>query len=459
MADLSAMLYNAQMPWHLLSWWLRRLKCHACRAVQTWRREAEWPLLVVGVVLLLSFVIHFLGYQLAKHRATWPFPLSVIVESITENEAGVIFQKPEWEGRIGWRKPMIFGISNAMVACSLKEAIRSQKLFSRRLLSHVAAWSTAVEVAIITLQAWRGEASHFNATTTVNALLYAAKLVGVSLLGMSCVAATAGVLFFPSRPQMDGTLKNRCILSACKVAALQHGTLLLCLAVAIGVGQLLYGHYGLARSSMDEDELCLWATAGASKSPCYEIYGRAVVKLAHFLPLHATEVLLFLAWAVEQVWPEPVAKSGTHQDISQKPHNTSETRQEAEHSNAGLLLMRIAAAGHWGLGLLGVVQVLRGASLHRTMEITRGPGSVLFLSVTSIMLAFIGVFIAPLFHHLHEFPWQQMSSRPATSCQKQGSADGECGQCNNGLLHLQTLKPMQDPKQQADQGHNMRQRC
>ena len=51
--------------------------------------------------------------------------------------------------------PTAQGISNAMIFASLRHATRAQRLVSRRMVSHLAAWSTAVEVGIITLQAWR----------------------------------------------------------------------------------------------------------------------------------------------------------------------------------------------------------------------------------------------------------------------------------------------------------------
>ena len=48
--------------------------------------------------------------------------------------------------------------------------------------AQIAAWATLIEVAIITAQAWRGEASHFNTTTPVNAALYVLKLAGAVVL-------------------------------------------------------------------------------------------------------------------------------------------------------------------------------------------------------------------------------------------------------------------------------------
>ncbi|CAE7452423.1 unnamed protein product [Symbiodinium natans] len=100
-------------------WWLSRLHSAAAHSLRLWRREPEWPLLVGSIVLFASFLIHYVGYRLALHQI--PSPLT----------GAPIFQPARWEGRVGWRKPLVFGISNAMVFCSLREALRSQGLLPR----------------------------------------------------------------------------------------------------------------------------------------------------------------------------------------------------------------------------------------------------------------------------------------------------------------------------------------
>eukprot|EP00746_Dinoflagellata_sp_MGD_P014342 gnl/MRDRNA2_/MRDRNA2_131391_c0_seq1.p1 gnl/MRDRNA2_/MRDRNA2_131391_c0~~gnl/MRDRNA2_/MRDRNA2_131391_c0_seq1.p1 ORF type:complete len:341 (-),score=43.55 gnl/MRDRNA2_/MRDRNA2_131391_c0_seq1:121-1143(-) len=292
-----------RLGFSLVPWWLRRLHRQVCCGIANWWREAEWPLLVVGCGFLLSFVLHLVGYQLAKHQVGWPKPF---------------FAPTEWEGRTGWRKPIVFGISNAMIFISLREALRSQTLVQRHWAAHVAAWSTALEVSVITLQAWRGVPSHFNVETSLDLFLYIVKLFGVSLLAAVCFGVTAGFLLRP------------CNIAPAKATALRHGLALLSVAALIGFAQVIYGHVPRAPQN-EETALCLYVTAGATGSPCYEIYGQSVIKLAHFMPLHATESLLLLAWAVAQ----------------------------APHCNL-ISLVRIAAGGHWVLTLLSFWTVASG---------------------------------------------------------------------------------------------------
>lgn len=54
---------------------------------------------------------------------------------------------------MSWRKPAVFGVSNALIFASLHVASRAQGLAPRGPTAHTAAWATAMEVAIITLQA------------------------------------------------------------------------------------------------------------------------------------------------------------------------------------------------------------------------------------------------------------------------------------------------------------------
>lgn len=321
----------------LLVWWVRRLAHDATLGLRKWAKEPEWPLLAVTVLFLASFLFHWIGYRLAIHRIGWSEPF---------------FATTEWEGRTGWRKPLVFGISNAMVFISLREALRAQQLVPRRLASHWTAWCTAFEVGIITLQAWRGVGSHFNTSTALDAALYGAKLSGAAVLGSSCFAITAGFMLRPAPG-----------IHAAKAVALHHGLLQLCIAVMVGVAQAVYGHLPRQARS-EEDAQCLFVTAGVSASPCYEIHGQAIVKLAHFLPLHVTEILLLLAWATVDV-------SGS----------------------SGPRVVSIAAACCWSLTCLGLWLTLRGEDIKRpSME----SAIVLFASLASIISTFIYAFVAPL---------------------------------------------------------------
>ncbi|CAE7930392.1 unnamed protein product [Symbiodinium sp. KB8] len=262
-----------------------------------------------------------------------------------------------WEGRVGWRKPIVFGISNAMVFVSLREALRSQDLLPRSLLAHSATWATLVEVAIITLQAWRGVPSHFNTSTMEDASLYVVKLISVGILGVVCFLAALAVHVRPTS-------------TATKAVALQHGFLQLCVSVMVAATQVMQGHF-FKESLPNEDALCHWATGGVSGSPCYEVRGRAVIKLAHFLPLHVTEVLLMLEWMLSIVPQAPVAIPKEN-------------------------VLRLAAGCCWLMSLLGIFQVLRGEPLILGVEILRHwEGLALITSMAALAMTFFWALLQP----------------------------------------------------------------
>jgi len=313
--------------------------------------------LAVAVPFMISFFVHWVGYRLARHRVGFSAPF---------------FAPTEWEGRTGWRKPLVFGISNAMVFASLREALASQELVHRSLVSHLVAWSTAIEVGIITVQAWRGVSSHFNVSTSLDASLYCIKLCGAAVLGVGCFAAALGFTWRPAA------------VHKAKSVALQHGLWSLCIAVLVGVAQAVFGH-SARQPRFVEDAPCLVATAAASASPCYEIYGQAIVKLAHFLPLHVTEVLLTLAWAASHL-----------------------------ENSLGLSAVRSAALGCWSLTCLGLWMTVRGESIKSP---TVASAIVLLLSLGTIAMAFVFVIATPLFRDSRrKWIWHAWAANVAAVC-------------------------------------------
>ena len=69
----------------------------------------------------------------------------------------------EWEGPVSWRKPILFGISTGMTVLSIGWLVpKLRPSMTDMFLSAALGISLVVEVALITVQQWRGVASHFN---------------------------------------------------------------------------------------------------------------------------------------------------------------------------------------------------------------------------------------------------------------------------------------------------------
>jgi len=75
----------------------------------------------------------------------------------------------EWEGPVSLRKPILFGISTGLTLISLGclfDQLRPLK--SDAWLMRILSGALLIEVALITIQQWRGQASHFNHSSSFN---------------------------------------------------------------------------------------------------------------------------------------------------------------------------------------------------------------------------------------------------------------------------------------------------
>ncbi len=110
-----------------------------------------------------------------------------------------------WEGAVSYRKPLTFGISFAALLWTLGWII--DRLPARPRLETVLATtligSSVLEVGLITMQAWRGVASHFNEATGGDTLVWA--VMGISIGVMSVAFLGLAVWAVIERPQDPAT--------------------------------------------------------------------------------------------------------------------------------------------------------------------------------------------------------------------------------------------------------------
>jgi hypothetical protein len=103
-----------------------------------------------------------------------------------------------WSGPRSWRKPTTFGLSFGVTLASVVWVTSYLQIpaRSRALLLTVFAGDCVLEVAGITLQAWRDQPSHLNTTTPLNTAIAMALAVGgavlVVVLGAFAVPALRG---------------------------------------------------------------------------------------------------------------------------------------------------------------------------------------------------------------------------------------------------------------------------
>lgn len=206
---------------------------------------AEWswlttPLCISGLILVASGFVHF---------GIW---------SVSGTS---------WSGEVSWRKPTLFGISGGITLVSMaallpKLALRRRDPYMAIILSI----SMLFEVGLISLQQWRGVASHFNESTAFDAR------VDLAITLLICVV-TMALLDFGIRcfGPMSGTSDTK--------LAWRGGIAFLLISCAIGFVILVYGHL---RSAEGQDPT-VYGTAG-------------VVKFPHGMAIHTIQSLPCIVW-------------------------------------------------------------------------------------------------------------------------------------------------------------------
>lgn len=172
----------------------------------------------------------------------------------------------DWSGPLSLRKPGLFGISAGLTVWSI--AWVATQLIPRnddqRFVNALSA-ALLVEVALITLQQWRGVPSHFNRSTAIDST------IEVLMLGL-ILFVTGGIAWicgrsFDLRP-----------MPASRVIAIRAGLWLLLVSCGLGILVTLAGEANL-----------MWG-----RPP--EVWGKAgVLKYPHGATLHAIQTLPLLS--------------------------------------------------------------------------------------------------------------------------------------------------------------------
>jgi hypothetical protein len=167
----------------------------------------------------------------------------------------------EWEGAVSWRKPILFGISAGMTVLSFSWIYG--KLPTRRydwLLLPGFSLSMLVEVALITLQQWRGVPSHFNRATEFDASVetWITLLIIIASIAIADLSIRS---FGPLSESKDTAL------------AVRSGVVFLLISIGIGFVISFYGQH-LAEQNLDPS-----------------IYGDdGVMKFPHGIAIHAIQL-------------------------------------------------------------------------------------------------------------------------------------------------------------------------
>ncbi|MFD9904618.1 hypothetical protein [Streptomyces sp. NPDC059063] len=174
-----------------------------------------------------------------------------------------------WQGPVSWRKPVTFGLSFGLTLISVVWVASYLRMGARlrgRLLG-VLAVDSVVEVAGITLQAWRGVPSHFNRESGFNSAVTTVLAVGgvvlVAVLGVFVAQALRG------NPQSAPSMR----------LAQRAGWTTMLVALVTGAAMIARG---------------VAAANTGGQQEAYAVGG--FLKLVHGVSMHGVLVLPALAW-------------------------------------------------------------------------------------------------------------------------------------------------------------------
>jgi hypothetical protein len=176
-----------------------------------------------------------------------------------------------WAGPISFRKPTTFGISFGLTTITMAWVAGQLRISDRTgwLLLGTLAVADTSEVVWVSLQRWRGVASHFNDQTTLDNLLFV-------IMGGAAVAVAATVILV-----MAVLAFTAMRASASMALAIRAGLLILLAAQVVGGWMIQHG-LGLAEEGAT-DGLTTFGAAG-------------VMKVPHAVAIHGIQVLPALAW-------------------------------------------------------------------------------------------------------------------------------------------------------------------
>ncbi len=170
-------------------------------------------------------------------------------------------------GPISFRKPILFGISTGVTVLSLGWILQLVETKHKLLLAWVIAATALLEVALISLQPWRGEASHFNNTSPLDSFIH--YTIDVAVICLMLAIFWLGYFTFVQKFHANFAMRW----------AVRAGMLFLQFSCLFGVYMLIYGINRVSQNQAPD----IWGEAG-------------VLKFVHGVTIHSIQILPIQVW-------------------------------------------------------------------------------------------------------------------------------------------------------------------
>lgn len=229
-----------------------------------------------------------IGSMLATLRGYWAHAESYqkfayliagfLIASGVVHTAVLLLDGGSWEGPVSWRKAITFGFSFGITTLSLAWVMNFFPKYRLRnwLLMGTLGVAMFVEVFLVTMQRWRGTASHFNFSTPFDAAVFSWMGVMIGLVGIVVLLMTLWSFF---------SLKT----TSSMALAIRVGLVLLVISQTFGGIMISNG-----LQKVFESETQKFVSSGIESASIFGSAGN--MKVPHAVTLHAIQVLPLLAW-------------------------------------------------------------------------------------------------------------------------------------------------------------------
>lgn len=265
-------------------------------------------------------------------------------------------------GAPAWMKPAKFAASTAIYSFTLAWVFQYLPAWvkTRRLASWTTVVTFVIEVGIISAQAWRGTASHFNVSSPMNVALFA--VMGVSIMVQTLSAVTVAIALW-RQPFADASLgwALRFGMAISIVGAMSAG-----LMTRPTEAQLAAAHAGQRITVAGAHTV-----GGPDGGPGLPGAGWSThhgdLRIPHFVGLHAIQVLPLFALWLRLPRAESRGRRRTSTELP-RPQSAPAPWLRSGHTRERLVIT--AAASYVTLFAILLWQALRGQSIVAPDRIT-----------------------------------------------------------------------------------------
>jgi hypothetical protein len=225
----------------------------------------------------------------------------MMLADMTLSLGGLLVDRTIISGAPTWLKPLKFGISTMLFSFTVAFMLSYMHHFRRllKVVGRILALGLMIEIILIDLQAARHTTSHFNQTTNFDKSVYAAMGITIGVIFLSTIVLYVASCFEEFTDHVLGR-------------AIRYGLALALAGMSVGALMTLPTPQQLAEANSGRDPGHIGAHTIGAPDGGKSLPGigwsadHGDLRIAHFLGLHAMQILMFAWWLTSRRtdWPQ-----------------------------------------------------------------------------------------------------------------------------------------------------------